>query len=63
LYGQVGAFAGLVLSVIIWLIQLPISTLWLSRFRFGPFEWLWRTLTYGQTQPMSKPVRPEPAWP
>jgi len=61
LYGQVGAFAGLVLSVVIWLVQLPISMLWLSKFRFGPFEWLWRTLTYGKAQPMSKQARPEPA--
>ncbi|MFL6726083.1 MAG: DUF418 domain-containing protein [Sphingomicrobium sp.] len=21
---------------------------WLSRFSMGPFEWIWRTLTYGQ---------------
>jgi uncharacterized protein len=61
LYGQVGAFAGLVLSVVIWLMQLPVSMLWLSRFRFGPFEWLWRTLTYGKVQPMSKQAQPEPA--
>jgi uncharacterized protein len=61
LFGQVGAFAGLVLSVVIWLVQLPISMLWLSRFRFGPVEWLWRTLTYGEAQPMSKQARPEPA--
>ncbi|MEW6252725.1 MAG: DUF418 domain-containing protein, partial [Planctomycetota bacterium] len=25
---------------------------WLRRFRFGPLEWLWRTLTYGRPQPM-----------
>jgi uncharacterized membrane protein YeiB len=28
------------------------STVWLSRFRFGPAEWLWRSLTYGRMQPM-----------
>jgi uncharacterized protein len=25
---------------------------WLARFRFGPVEWLWRSLTYGALQPM-----------
>jgi len=28
------------------LIQIPLSALWLSRFRFGPVEWVWRRLTY-----------------
>jgi uncharacterized protein len=55
LFGQVGAFAGLVLTFAIWLIQLPISVLWLGKFRFGPLEWLWRSLTYGRMQPMGKP--------
>jgi uncharacterized protein len=56
LYGSVGAAAGLVLSVSIWLVQLPISMLWLGKFRFGPMEWLWRSLTYGKAQPMKPTV-------
>jgi uncharacterized protein len=36
----------------IWILQLFISTLWLRAFRFGPLEWVWRTLTYGRRQPM-----------
>ena len=43
LYGVVAA---------IWLAELVWSPLWLARFRFGPFEWLWRSLTYWQRQPM-----------
>jgi len=38
-----------VLSV--WALMLFISPLWLSRFRFGPLEWLWRSLTYWKRQP------------
>ena len=38
--------------VAIWAAQLVWSPLWLSHFRFGPFEWLWRSLTYWQRQPM-----------
>ena len=37
----------------IWVFQIVFSLVWLSRFRFGPFEWLWRSLTYGKAQPMS----------
>ena len=28
------------------------STYWMRHFRFGPFEWLWRSLTYWKLQPM-----------
>jgi uncharacterized protein len=52
LYGSVGRAAGLGLAVIIYAIQLPLSVWWLRRFRFGPAEWLWRSLTYGKLQPM-----------
>jgi uncharacterized protein len=36
----------------IWLVQLIVSPLWLRQYRFGPAEWLWRSLTYGARQPM-----------
>jgi len=36
----------------IWAVQLIASPLWLRAFRFGPLEWLWRSLTYGRLQPM-----------
>jgi uncharacterized protein len=44
--GQMGIIAG------IWVVQLLISPLWLKYFRFGPVEWLWRSLSYGRLQPM-----------
>ncbi|MFN7020945.1 MAG: DUF418 domain-containing protein [Phycisphaerales bacterium] len=34
--------------------QCVLSPLWLSMFRFGPMEWLWRTLTYWRLQPMRR---------
>lgn len=37
----------------VWALQLLWSKAWLERFRFGPFEWAWRGLTYRQLQPMS----------
>lgn len=35
---------GVVLGI--WALQITWSLLWLSRFRMGPMEWLWRTMTY-----------------
>ena len=38
----------------IWAAQLAVSPLWLKHFRFGPVEWLWRSLTYWRRQPMRR---------
>ena len=38
----------------IWIFQIIFSLIWLRYFRFGPFEWLWRSLTYWEKQPMRK---------
>jgi uncharacterized protein len=51
-YGSLGRAAGLGLVVIIYAAQIPFSVRWLKRFRFGPAEWLWRSITYGKLQPM-----------
>jgi uncharacterized protein len=51
-FGQVN-IAGLVpIVAVIWLAQLIVSPLWLSVFRYGPFEWLWRCLTYNRLVPV-----------
>jgi uncharacterized protein len=52
LFGKVRPSLGLLLTIVIFLIQIPLSVWWLRRFRFGPIEWLWRSLTYWQRQPM-----------
>jgi uncharacterized protein len=38
----------------VWLLQIIYSNIWLRYYRFGPFEWLWRSLTYWKVQPFSK---------
>lgn len=38
----------------VWLFQIIISHIWMHYFRFGPFEWLWRTLTYWKRQPFRR---------
>jgi uncharacterized protein len=35
----------------IWIFQIIFSAIWLRYFRFGPFEWVWRSLTYWKRQP------------
>ena len=40
--------------IAVWVFQLILSPIWLHFFRFGPFEWLWRSLTYWRLQPMKK---------
>lgn len=51
-FGQTGAFYGLLLASALFGLQIVASQWWLRRFRFGPAEWLWRSLTYGKLQPM-----------
>ncbi|EAU67274.1 transport protein [Stigmatella aurantiaca DW4/3-1] len=50
--GKLGTLACLTIIFGIFWIQLLVSHLWLAHFRFGPAEWLWRSLTYGKAQPM-----------
>ena len=38
--------------IALFLVQVLWSHAWLSRFRFGPAEWVWRSLTYWRAQPM-----------
>ena len=38
----------------VWIVQLIYSSIWMRYFRFGPFEWLWRSLTYWKWQPMKR---------
>lgn len=52
-YGEAGRIAQTLLIVAIAVFQLWYSPIWLKRFRFGPLEWLWRTLAYGKRQAMS----------
>ncbi|AFZ72358.1 DUF418 domain-containing protein [Natronobacterium gregoryi] len=52
LFGQLSRAELLGVVVLIWTIQVPLSVAWLNRYRFGPVEWVWRTLTYGDRQPM-----------
>ncbi|MDQ6769883.1 MAG: DUF418 domain-containing protein [Gemmatimonadota bacterium] len=48
LWWRVGAAQAMAIAAAIIVVQIPLSAWWLSRFRFGPVEWIWRRLTYGR---------------
>jgi len=41
-----------VAAILFFSAEVVLSTLWLARFRFGPLEWIWRTITYARRQPL-----------
>ncbi len=53
-YGNISLVMGTIICLVIFAGQMVISTLWLKKFRFGPFEWLWRSVTYLKFQPLKK---------
>ena len=54
LFGRVDRVWQIGLVSAIWMAQLVYSPFWLRHFRFGPFEWVWRSLTYWQVQPLRR---------
>ncbi|GGB39638.1 DUF418 domain-containing protein [Virgibacillus dakarensis] len=58
LYGSIRPSVSVVIVVIVFVGQIFVSRWWFSHFLFGPLEWIWRSLTYWQRQPLKK-VRKE----
>tara|TARA_Y100000815_G_scaffold89151_1_gene77987 strand:- start:4984 stop:6318 length:1335 start_codon:yes stop_codon:yes gene_type:complete len=54
LFGQLHRLELLGIVVAMWLVMLLWSKAWLSVFRFGPLEWVWRCLTYGKLFPIRR---------
>jgi len=52
--GELGRAEIFVFILAVWAVQLAWSEPWLERFRFGPFEWLWRVATYRKLQPIRR---------
>lgn len=50
LYGQMSRAEIYLFAPLVWMIMLAWSPLWLGVFRFGPLEWIWRSLARGQWQ-------------
>ncbi|WP_299329250.1 DUF418 domain-containing protein [Parasphingopyxis sp.] len=54
LFGELGRPALYLVVLGVWALMLLWSKPWLDRFRFGPLEWLWRTLARREIQPIRK---------
>ena len=54
LFGKLQRYEVYYVVAAIWVFQVIFSNIWLRYYRFGPFEWLWRSLTYWHKQPMKK---------
>jgi uncharacterized protein len=58
LFYRIGPAVGILIALAIYAVQVTYSAWWMARFRFGPMEWLWRTLTYGKAPAMLAPAAP-----
>ncbi len=54
---HVGPAKCVLIALVVYTGQAMLSSGWLTRFKMGPVEWLWRTLSYGQVQPLVRQPR------
>jgi uncharacterized protein len=54
LVGRTSLAVSVAIGCAIFPVQMLWSHWWLARYRFGPMEWVWRSLTYGRMQPMRR---------
>jgi uncharacterized protein len=54
LFGRMPFYRLFYLAGAIWAVNLVASAMWLKYFRFGPLEWVWRSLTYWKAQPLRR---------
>lgn len=59
LFGRLQMYQEYYVVFCIWIFQIIASNLWLHYYRFGPFEWVWRSLTYWKKQSMKKTAQAE----
>jgi len=60
LFGTVNRVGQLLIILVIWSMQIAFSSWWLSRFQYGPLEWIWRCLSHWHWQPLRKKHRMPP---
>ena len=60
LVDRVPPAAALLLSFVIWGLQIPLSVWWFKYFSFGPMEWVWRAASYLTAPSTRRAMRPAP---
>ena len=48
--GHLGLAISVGLGILFFILQIPFSKWWLSKYHFGPVEWLWRSMTFMKAQ-------------
>jgi uncharacterized protein len=56
--GRIGSTTCLIVAFALYAALVAFSRAWMRRFRFGPAEWAWRSLTYRKLQPMRRTPSP-----
>lgn len=52
--GHIGPVIFMPIGLAIYVLQIIFSNWWIKHFNYGPFEWIWRQLTYGKSLPIKK---------
>jgi uncharacterized protein len=52
--GKIRPVFGFAAALVFFAAEAVFSTIWLKHFYYGPAEWLWRSLTYGEPQAMRR---------
>jgi uncharacterized protein len=55
-FGSVDRVGQILITFAVYIFLLVFSMLWQRRFRYGPFEWVWRSLTYWKREPLRRRV-------
>ncbi|HMG89399.1 MAG TPA: DUF418 domain-containing protein [Chryseolinea sp.] len=63
LYGELQRYELYYIVGSVWIFQIIVSHIWLRYYRFGPMEWVWRSLTYWKLQPFKKRAASEIVFP
>jgi uncharacterized protein len=58
-FGKLEIYQLYYVVAVVWILEIIWSHLWLRYYRFGPLEWLWRSLTYWKKQPLKKEKKVE----
>lgn len=61
MFGKLQRYELYYVVISVWIFEIILSHIWMRYFQFGPFEWLWRSLTYWKKQPFIKSKRLEAA--